>query len=59
VKNLKSRHIVDETAQLHKEFTSWSDETGSFAVAYLGIEGTYQWNRQHFIDFLRVIKTRE
>lgn len=59
VKNLKSRHMVDKTAQLHKEFTSWSDRSGSFAVAYLGIEGTYEWNRPHFIDFLRAIKSRE
>lgn len=59
VKNLKSRHIFDKSAQLHKEFTSWSNETGSFAVAYLGIEGTYEWNRTHFIDFLRAIKTHE
>lgn len=59
VKELKSRHVVDETVKLHKEFTSWSDKTGSYAVAYLGIEGTYEWNRPHFIDFLRTIKTRE
>ncbi len=59
VKDLKSFHVVDEKAQLHKEFTSWSDKTGSFAVAYLGIEGTYEWNRPHFIDFLRSIKTHE
>ncbi|MES2947652.1 MAG: hypothetical protein V4858_03830 [Pseudomonadota bacterium] len=55
VKSLSSRHIVDAPTKLHKEFTSWSNPTGSFAVAYLGIEGTYEWNRPHFIDFLRVV----
>jgi hypothetical protein len=58
VKNLSSRHILDAPTKLHKEFTSWSDSTGSFAVVYLGIEGTYEWNRPHFIDFLRAIATK-
>jgi len=57
VRNLSSRHVVDAPTNLHKEFTSWSDSTGSYAVAYLGIEGTYEWNRQHFIDFVRAIVT--
>jgi hypothetical protein len=57
VKSLQSRHVVDETTHLHKEFTSWSSPSGSYAVVYLGIEGTYEWNRPHFIDFLRVTKT--
>jgi hypothetical protein len=58
VSNLSSRHTVDAPMMLHKEFTSWSDSRGSFAVAYLGIEGTYEWNRQHFIDFVRAIVTK-
>jgi hypothetical protein len=57
VKSLQSRHVADEATSLHKEFTSWSDPAGSFAVVYLGIEGTYEWNRPHFIDFLRAVKT--
>jgi hypothetical protein len=52
VKGLSSRHVIDAPTKLHKEFTSWSDPAGSFAVAYLGIEGTYEWNRPHFVDFL-------
>jgi hypothetical protein len=55
VRDLSSRHIVDAPMMLHKELTSWSDSAGSYAVAYLGIEGTYEWNRQHFIDFVRAI----
>lgn len=59
VRNLSSRHIVDAPMKLHKEFTSWSTSTGSFAVAYIGIEGAYEWNRPHFIDFLRAVVTTE
>lgn len=59
VKNLESRFVVDEATKMHKEFTSWSDATGSFGVAYIGIEGTYEWNRPHFIDFLRFTKTKD
>jgi hypothetical protein len=57
VKGLSSRDTVEAQSMVHKELTSWSDSTGSFAVAYLGVEGTYEWNRQHFIDFLRAIET--
>lgn len=57
VKGLQSRHVIDDGTRLHKEFTSWSGPAGSFAVVYLGIEGTYEWNRPHFIDFLRTTKT--
>lgn len=56
VANLFSRSVVDAPMLIHKELTCWSDSTGSFAVAYLGIEGTYEWNRQHFIDFVRSIR---
>lgn len=42
----------------NKEFTSWSDASGNDAVAYIGIEGTYEWN-PHFVDFLRSIKVSE
>jgi hypothetical protein len=57
VKNLQSRHVIDEATRLHKEFTAWSGPVGSFAVVYVGIEGTYEWNRPHFIDFLWATKT--
>lgn len=59
LRSLASRHVVDASTKLHKEFTSWSDPTGSYAVAYLGIEGTYEWNRQHFIDFVRAVVIKQ
>ena len=59
VNNLKSRSVTDETLHIHKEFTAWSDPSGSYAVAYSGNDGAYEWNRAHFLDFLRSIKTSE
>jgi len=56
VKNLNSRSIFDNASLLHKEITFWSSETGSFAVAYLGMDGTYQADRQHYLDFLNQLK---
>jgi hypothetical protein len=56
VRKLQAQHVVDETSKLHKEFTAWSEPSGSFAVAYIGIEGTYEWNRPHFLDFLRSVE---
>jgi hypothetical protein len=58
VKGLASRHVIEASSKLHKEFTSWSAPEGSFAVAYLGIEGTYEWNRPHFVDFLRSVSAQ-
>jgi hypothetical protein len=31
-------------------------ENGSYAVAYLGMDGTYQANRQHYLDFLNQLQ---
>ena len=55
VRKLSSRHAFDVSTKLHKEFTSWSGPAGAYAVAYMGIEGTFEWNRQHFIDFLGAV----
>ena len=52
-----SLYIYDSSAKLHREITIWSEREGPYAIAYLGNDGTYQWNRQHFIDFLHALKT--
>lgn len=52
IKNLSSQYTYDKSSLLHKEFTFWKTEKGSMAVAYMGMDGTYQANRQHFLDFL-------
>jgi len=56
VRGLQSLYRFDPQSKLHTEFTSWSEKQGPFAVVYLGIDGTYQWNRQHFVDFLRALQ---
>lgn len=56
VRSLKSRIVYDKTSLLHKEITFWPSKNGSFAVVYLGMDGTYQANRQHFLDFLNQIE---
>lgn len=56
VKGLASRYVYDSDILLHKEITLWSTDTGSYAVAYLGMEGTYQANHQHFLDFMNQLE---
>ena len=51
--SLESRAKFDASAGLHSEYTSWRTKTGPIVVAYLGMNGTYQSNRPHFLDFLR------
>jgi len=51
----ESVYSYDESMKLHKEITTWKEKTGVYTVVYLGIDGTYQWNRPHFIDFLHSI----
>jgi len=53
----KNFYTFDKSSRLHKEFISWQEKQGSFAIVYLGIDGTYQHNRQHFLDFLKMTKT--
>lgn len=52
VNNLKSKSIFNKTTLLHTEVTFMSKTNGSYAVAYLGMDGAYQVNRQHYLDFL-------
>jgi hypothetical protein len=56
VRNFRSYRALDEATKIHTEFTSWTEDSGNYAVAYSGIEGTYEWNRPHFLDFIRSIK---
>lgn len=54
-----SFYVFDEASRLHKELVTWTTPQGSFAVAYAGIDGTYQHNRQHFLDFLAAVQTED
>jgi len=58
VENRHSYYSYDPALILHKELVVWKEAGGTYAVAYLGNDGTYQWNRHHFIDFLRSLKTK-
>lgn len=56
LRGLRAQYRFDPQTQLHTEFVSWTEKQGPFAVAYTGIDGTYQWNRPHFLDFLRALQ---
>lgn len=57
VKKLESLYLYDDEALLHKEVTFLPSTNGSLLVVYLGMDGAFQKNRQHFLDFLLQIKT--
>lgn len=52
----QSRSAYDLPTRLHKEFVYVPTEKGAFAVFYGGLDGTYQANRAHFLDFMRLLK---
>lgn len=52
VKSLNSIHSFDSTSLLHKEATIIHNDNGSYFVSYLGMDGSYQKNRVHFVNFL-------
>lgn len=58
IRNLHSQYSYDNSSLLHKEITLWQTEKGSIGVVYMGMDGTYQNNRQHFLDFLTQLKTQ-
>jgi hypothetical protein len=57
VKNLDSVYFYNKAALLHKEISFLPSPDGSLLVAYLGMDGAYQQNRQHFLDFLMQVET--
>jgi hypothetical protein len=59
VRGLVSQRNHDAEAKLWREVVSWSAPRGAITVTYMGNDGTYEWNRQHFIDFLGALQTPE
>jgi hypothetical protein len=57
VKKLESVNIYNKEALLHTEITFLPSSKGSLLIAYLGMDGAYQKNRQHFLDFISQVKT--
>lgn len=58
VKKLESVYIYNKEALLHKEITFLPSSNGSLLIAYLGMDGAYQKNRPHFLDFISQVKTK-
>lgn len=52
----ESRTGYDAKTRLHKEAVFLPTRKGALMVLYSGLDGTYQWNRPHFIDFLASLK---
>ena len=42
----------DAKSKLHTEVVFPKTGSGAMAVSYMGLDGTYQWNRPYFDDFL-------
>jgi len=53
----RSYYEFDEVSRMHTELTTWDNEAGAYAITFLGADGTYQWNRPHFLDFVRSLDT--
>lgn len=54
-----SRAALDEPARLHKEVVFIPTSKGSLAILYSGLDGTYQLNRPHFLDFMRELRVQD
>lgn len=50
---LFAHKYFDEGTNLHVEYVRVDPGEGMYVVVYSGIDGSYQWNRPHFVDFLR------
>jgi hypothetical protein len=57
-RGLIAQRALDNSLRLYKEFVNWTEPRGPFVVTYTGIDGTYKWNRLHFLDFMRAIKVQ-
>ena len=54
--NYRSRASYDPSLRLHKEMIVVPVQKGAFVILYSGLDGTYQANRPHFLDVLRLLK---
>lgn len=51
----KKYYIYEKQEKLHKELKFIHSQEGVFLVAYMGMDGAYQTNRPHFLDFISQI----
>lgn len=55
----RSRKIYDPSVRLHKEVVFVPSRRGAFAIFYAGLDGTYELNRAHYVDFLENLKVAQ
>jgi len=53
IESRNSQYVYDVASNIHKEATFWETDTGAYGIGYLGVDGTYQTNRLHFLEFLK------
>lgn len=53
INGLSIYKIFDTSLAMHYELVFPKTTKGAMAVVFMGIDGTYQHNRPHFIDFLK------
>lgn len=58
IESRSSQYVYDASENIHKEATFWDTNTGAFGIGYLGVDGTYQTNRIHFLEFLKQFEYR-
>ena len=56
IESRSSRYVYDVASKIHKEATFWETDTGAYGIGYLGVDGTYQTNRIHFLEFLKQLQ---
>ena len=52
----RSRIYRAAPGRLYTELVHVPTSRGDLAIVYAGLDGTYQANRPHFVDFLRALK---
>ncbi|MEE4251909.1 MAG: hypothetical protein V2I38_15090 [Alcanivoracaceae bacterium] len=57
--SLESFYLYNKQAGLHKEVAFLPAPQGSYLVAYLGMDGAFQVNKQHYLDFLSQLNIEE
>lgn len=59
ISSLESFYTYNEESQLHTEIAFLTSQTGAYLVAYSGMDGAFQANRQHFLDFILQVNTTQ
>jgi hypothetical protein len=55
----RSYQHFDARSRLWKELVALKIPSGSLVVTYIGLDGTYQANRPHFLDLLTSLRVRQ